>query len=131
MIEVVRATAGEVAEYAPDPLCAWSAYRYVIYKDGVKVCLLGVSTASLTSNEGYPWFVPLRPDLYSKRELVRYARAALMLWSKEFEVLHAVAAPGEHEGWFRFLGFQVDKVANPLYAGGKPMVYMRYVNGKS
>lgn len=126
MIEVRRASRGELAEF---PAAIFSVERYAVDKDGVTVAFLGVNSTSLVGTEGHPWFVPLRPDLYSRKELVRCARGALKLWSQKYEKLVAVAEEGEHAAWFRFLGFHVDKVMKPIYAGGKTMVYMEYRHG--
>lgn len=126
MIEVRWATLEELQEF---PTAAFSVERYAVDKDGVTVAFLGINSASLVGMEGHPWFIPLRPELYSQRELVKCARAALVLWSQKYSKLLAVAEEGEHVGWFRFLGFHVDKVKKPIYAGGKTMVYMEYQHG--
>lgn len=126
MIEVRWARREELKEF---PAAGFSVERYAVDKDGVTVVFLGVNAASLVGKEGYPWFISLRPDLYSRRELVRCARSALTLWAQKYDKLVAVAEEGEHVGWFRFLGFHVDKVMKPIYAGGKTMVYMEYRHG--
>lgn len=126
MIEVRWASREELEGF---PAAAFSVERYAVDKDGVTVALLGINAASLVGTEGHPWFVPLRPDLYSRRELVKCARAALDLWAQKYVKLVAVAEEGEHAGWFRFLGFRVDKVMKPIYAGGKTMVHMEYQHG--
>ena len=130
MISIRRASLEELAEFGA-PLGPLSIERCAIEKGGIVVAYLGVSAVSPFGGEGHPWFIPVRKDLYSNRELVRYARLALGIWSEKYHTLVAVAEEGEHAAWFRFLGFRVDRTFKPIYAGGKTMVYMEYEHGGS
>jgi hypothetical protein len=125
MISIRRASLEELPDCG-----ALSVERCAIEKNGVVVAYLGISAVSPFGGEGHPWFIPVRKDLYSNRELIKYARLALEIWAGKYDPIVAVAEEGENVGWFRFLGFRVDRTFKPIYAGGKTMVYMEYEHGR-
>lgn len=131
MIFVRAASREEIKELTSDPLTPLSVARYAAERDGVVLAYFGVASASSVGTIGWPWFHPVRMDLISRKELVRFARAALSLWAEEYNELWACSEEGKNEAWFRFLGFEVDRKEKPVYAYGKTMVFMRYAHGRS
>ena len=130
MIWVREATVDEVKAVTPDILCPYSRHRYVAEKGGEVVAVFGVADNCLVGRDGYPWFHWVPDADISLRELVQFSKAALSLWSEEYDNLFAVAEKGQNEAWFRFLGFRVDRERKPFYADGRTMVYMRYTHGR-